>query len=247
MYYPTYPNYYDSPHHLSHYSTRSNSNNVATINHNLPDHLSEKARSHLVDKPVDNVAKGKHSKGENKDCTKSKENKVLPSERLSVIEINNSTSESHFTKIKPSKEQIAEMAAVEVECFAPSHYESQDAECTNISELQRSYSLSTPDETPFLASHQAISPITGNHGDLFINPAFAAHAMQGHGLVPHDPSTFMSFLSDGSLVVPMGEIYCPPTDYFLVDQNGDIPPGLVSPPQGSNFDGKSNIIAMLEV
>ena len=62
--------------------------------------------------------------------------------------------------------------------------------------------------------------------------------MSGHGPVPQDPTAFMSFLSDGSLVGPMGEIYCPPTDYFLVDTNGDIPPTLVSPTQGSNFDGK---------
>ena len=53
------------------------------------------------------------------------------------------------------------------------------------------------------------------------------------------PGTFMSFLSDGSLVGPMGDIYCPPTHFFLVDQNGDVPPSLVPPPPRCNsIDGK---------
>ena len=119
----------------------------------------------------------------------------------------------------------------------------QDEDCSGNIDLHDSYGMPVnSDEPTFLPSPlPMLSPITGNHGDLFINPALAAQAhghLQAHGLVHPDPPAFMSFLSDGTMVGPLGEMYCPPPDYYLIDQNGDLPPGLVSPPQGSNFEGE---------
>ena len=235
MYYPTYPSYYESPHHLSYYYNRSNSSGIATINQNLSGPLVEKPCSHLVHKPVGNE---KPSKEAGEDGATKNESKSSSNERLSVIDSNSGPRGRHFTKSKPLKEQMADTVAVSVDCFTPAQDELQDTEPAKQSELHRHFSLSNNEETSYLASHPPVlSPITGNHGDLFINPEFATH------LVPPDPSsTFMSFLSDGSMVGPMGEIYCPSTDYFLLDQNGDIPPSLISSPQGSHYDGKFGIM-----
>ena len=242
VYYPVYPSYYDSTtQSLPFYTTQTDSISYNNLYHNLSAQTPEKSQQNLVSKSTDKCMKKVKS---NEGPTKIDEEKVVhtkSSGRLSVIETNHSTAtESHFGKEKHSKEQIARMAAASVDCFTPSQYESHGGECTNNSQTQHQpYDPSNAEEnSSFLTSHPGLSPITGNHGDLFINPAFAAHAMSGHGPVPQDPTAFMSFLADGSLVGPMGEIYCPPTDYFLVDTNGDIPPTLVSPAQGSNFDGK---------
>ena len=71
-------------------------------------------------------------------------------------------------------------------------------------------------------------------GDLFINPAFA-------GAPP--PQGFVSFMSDGTMVGPVGGVYCPPfppgDQVFLVDQDVSMPPALMSPPP-SDFGKKKN-------
>jgi hypothetical protein len=70
------------------------------------------------------------------------------------------------------------------------------------------------------------------HNDLFVNPAFA----------------HMSFLSDGSMVGPMGELYCP-AEYFpalqevpavipVSPQPGEFPAG---PPQGGSATPPSGV------
>jgi len=189
---------------------------------------------------IENVDAEKDSTESHENCVMDEEDKSSSDEQLSVIEPNNVPSESHYKKITPSKEDNGKMSETSVECFTTSQYESQETDSNGNSEIQDSYNLSNTTDATFLSSHPMLSPITGNHGDLFINPAFAAEALQAHGLVHPDPPAFMNFLSNGSLVGPMGEIYCPPPDYFIMDQNGDIPPGLVSPPQGSSFDGELN-------
>ncbi len=72
-------------------------------------------------------------------------------------------------------------------------------------------------------------PSPGHHNDLFVNPAFA----------------HMSFLSDGSMVGPMGEIYSP-AEYFpgvIAEQSSEVPsviPVVPPPlPSGSEVIGKS--------
>jgi hypothetical protein len=240
IYYPTYSSYYDSPRSISYNYSRPNSENADTIDQKSVVEPSEKLLMHKHENAIDNVDKQKDSTESQENCVMEEEDKSSSDEQLSVIEPNNVPSESHCKKITPLKEGTSELAETSVECFTTSQYESQETDTNGNSEIQDSYNLSNTTDATFLPSHPMLSPITGNHGDLFINPAFAAEALQAHGLVHPDPQSFMNFLPNGNLVGPMGEIYCPPPDYYIMDQNGDIPPGLVSPPQGSSFDGELN-------
>ena len=241
IYYPTYPSYYDTTHHVSYNYNRNSSINVNVDNQESIEQFTKQSQANEENTSIDNVAKDETSNTSNKDCTNEKEDKLLSVEKLPVIKSKKCTSESHYTNMKNLKEDTNEMADVSVEGFSPSHYESQDGDCSGSADLQDSYSLTNSDTDTFLPSHPVFNPIPGNHGDLFINPALAAQALQAHGIVHPDPSAFMSFLSpDGSLVGPLGEIYCPPPDYFLMDQSGDVQQGgLVSSPQGNNSGGKT--------
>ena len=244
IYYPAYPSYYDSSNPISYNYSRNNSINVENLNEESAEKgFKNSPLNKEKDKSIEHVDIVKESNEPAKHCTNDKEDKSSSVEQLSVIEEpNNGPPEDHYTKITPLKEEASKMGDASVESFTPSQYESQNSENNGNPEVQDSYSLQNTDEpSPFIASHPVLSPITGNHGDLFINPALAhaAHAsLQAHGLIHPDPPSFMSFLPDGSLVSPMGEMYCPPPDYFIMDQNGDMPPGLVSPSHSNNFDGK---------
>ena len=248
IYYPAYPSYYDSSNHpISYGYNKTNS----IDGENLNDDFSEKPvkKSQLQkekDISIENVSKENESNEPSKHCTNGKEDKSSSVERLSVIEEpNNNPPENTYTKITPLKEETSKMGDVSVESFTPLQYESHNSENNGNPEAQSSYSLQNTDEpSPFIASHPMLSPITGNHGDLFINPALAAQAhgaLQAHGLMHPDPPSFMSFLPDGGLVSPMGDMYCPPPDYYMMDQNGDMPPGLVPPPHSNSFDGNYKV------
>lgn len=251
LYYQPYHNpssYYDSLHHpLHYYSAQSSSIHFNYIQHNdISNNQSNDKQSREVGlKSIREDTKEKNLRKSNEESSKNPSEKVTKtshSKKLSVIERADCPGKKQSNKesvpANVSKEAISEMAAASVDCFTPSHYDQQGGgECANNSGLEQAF-----DETPFVASPPVLSPITGNHGDLFINPAFAAQVMQGPGgPIQPGPTTFMSFLSDGSLVGPMGEIYCPSTDFYLVDQNGDVPPALVPSPQANSFDGEYGI------
>ena len=253
IYYPTYPSYYNSPHPISYNHRKNYSNHVEASNKEPMKNPSKKLQMNRKEKSIENDAivlrQSTESIEDYIDFSNEKENKSLSAaEPLTVIKRNESISECHqTTKDDSNKANKAEMGDVsEVECLSPSSSQFndlQDDDCSGNIDLHDSYSMAVnSDEPTFLPSpHPMLSPITGNHGDLFINPALAAQAhghLQAHGLVHPDPPAFVSFLSDGTMVGPMGEMYCPPPDYYLLDQNGDLPPGLVSPPQGSNFEGE---------
>lgn len=73
-----------------------------------------------------------------------------------------------------------------------------------------------------LTGSAATGPATGpSHNDLFVNPAFA----------------HMSFLSDGSMVGPNGEIYSP-AEYFpslLVEHSQEVPAVIPVSPQPGEY------------
>ena len=246
IYYPAYPSYYDSSNPMSYGYNKNNSMNVENLSEDCSEKISKELPKEKDTAIEEDVVYEKKSNEPFKNCTNDKEDKSSSVEQLSVIEeSNNSPPENHYTKVMPSKEETSKMGDVSVESFTTSQYESPNSESNANPEVQDSYSLQNTEEpAPFVASHPMLSPITGNHGDLFINPALAqqAHgALQAHGLIHPDPTSFMSFLPDGSLVSPMGEMYCPPPDYYMMDQNGDMPPGLVPPPHSNNFDGKYKV------
>ena len=83
----------------------------------------------------------------------------------------------------------------------------------------------TSSDLPLQGPYPAASGVPGgHHNDLFVNPAFA----------------HMSFLPDGSMVGPSGEVYTP-AEYFpslLVEQPQDVPAVIpVSPQPRESYPG----------